>query len=247
MMVIIFLVVSLPIFLLGLAMRRGKGLMLLSGYNTMPRDVRDSMDKERLAKLAGNTLIRFALVFMLMGLAFQLGITALGVGLLVVAIADPIIMTVRMQRMAGTHAKRRTKAGIAAAVCITAIMLTATGWMIYTGDKDPSVVIEGGELHIDCMFGMDMQLDNIASVELDERPADSIAPGAMRTKGYGGFGHAMKGSFKSKDIGSFKMFVQADCAPTIVMKSTDNKLILLSMKNAQDTQDIYSRLDAVVD
>lgn len=69
--IIIFVLTTIPLFILGLFIKKGKGLMLIAGYNTLSKEERDKVNKEELSRTVGNLLIRMAIEILLLGVAIN--------------------------------------------------------------------------------------------------------------------------------------------------------------------------------
>jgi Ca2+-dependent lipid-binding protein len=63
----IILITGLFIFFLGFITRRYRLAMLISGYNTAPRHVKDAYDTEKLTRLVGNLLMMSSLPLIIGG------------------------------------------------------------------------------------------------------------------------------------------------------------------------------------
>ncbi|HBU12933.1 MAG TPA: hypothetical protein DEB31_09500 [Clostridiales bacterium] len=244
MMLIIFVIVAVPLVLLGFFMRRGKGLMLLAGYNTMAERDRAQVDKAALGKTAGNLLIRCGAEFFLFGLAIELGQNwAVGL-LLAVLVADALLSAWWMSRKFSStrHSALSRKTGIATTV-IVVIVLVFVAVLFVQGDKDPVVAASSDGIRIEGMYGLTVPLAEVEEITLIERPMREIyGEDVMRTNGYGGFGDALKGNFSSTALGKFLLFVQADSSPTILIERTGGTPIYISMKDSGDTRALYEEL-----
>lgn len=244
-MVITFVIIAAVLVVLGLFIRKGKGLMLLAGYNTMGEEARAKVDKDKLAKTAGSLLIRLGLEFLLMGVAFYYDIGMLGGIMLAVFIADVFITLFVMNRGAAKAATFR--GGMIALAVIVVVVLIGMGAMFYAGELDPAVSIEDGNIQISGMYGTDIPVADVVSLSLDERSMDEIAPDMKRTNGYAGFGDALKGNFDLPDLGPILLYVQKNSAPTIVLERKGAKPVYISDKVPADTQALYGQLQAAID
>jgi hypothetical protein len=235
---------ALPLLILGLFMKKGKGLMLLAGYNTMPKEERDKIDKQELSKTAGNLLIRMALELILLGAAIYLELTWLTVSALVIIIGDPCVSAIRMTRKL-PKAKASKKAGIITAV-ITVIVFAAVGVMFYYGEKEPVITVADNEIRIEAMYGVDIEFSDVTEISLIDQSMEEIGAG-RRTNGYGGFGDTLKGHFESDNLGGTALlFVKTESSPTIRLARNAQEPIYISFSDEQKTRALYEELIAAM-
>lgn len=232
-----------PLFIFGLFIKKGKGLMFLSGYNTMPKEERANVDKEELSKLAGNMLLRMALAFALLGVAAYLALTWAAFALLFVFIADACISTIRIYRI--MPMTTITKKGLGITVAITAIVLIASGGMIYYGEKEPTVRIADNSIQIKAMYGLEISLSEVTTIALIEKSMKDIGVG-RRNNGYGGFGETLKGHFSSEDLEIFLLFVKSESSPTLWIERDGKEDIYISFGDGEKTKALYQELTAAV-
>lgn len=234
---------ALPLFILGLCMRKGKGLMLLAGYNTMPKAERDKIDKKALSIMAGNLLLRMSLELALMGLAIYLGFTWAFAAFLIILIADPCILAVRLSRKTKNVSTSKTSRIII--VGITAICIIAVALMFITGEDEPSVIISHDAIQIEAMYGVNLDVSEIRAITLIDSSMKDIGIGS-RTNGYGGIGTTLRGHFHSDSLGDYLLFVKSDSSPTIFIECKSRENIYLSFSNAETTLSIFNELKEAV-
>lgn len=78
---------------------------------------------------------------------------------------------------------------------------------------------------------------------LIEKSMSDIGIGT-RTNGYGGIGVALKGNFKSDNLGKTLLFVQSKSSPTIKIERTDKKDVYISFCNSESTEQLYREMIA---
>lgn len=237
---------ALPLFILGLFLKKGKGLMLLAGYNTMSDEQRAQVNKEELSKKSGNLMLRMGLEFLLFGVAGYFKLTWLAIFFLFVSIADPCIFAVMMsKKIPKTSSKPSSKAAAIAIVIFTVLVLAAVGGMFFGGEKEPSIVIADGKMKIESMYGLTFELSEVSSVSLREQSMSSIGTG-RRTNGYAGFGDTLKGHFSSEGLGDFLLFVKADSSPTLLIERADKEDIYISFRDGEKTRSLYLELSGAL-
>ena len=243
MIILILGLAALPLFILGLFLRKGKGLMLLAGYNTMPKEDRKKVDKAELSRVSSNLILRMALATLLLGVTIHLGMTWATIILVVVMIADPIIGAVRMSR--SMPRARMSKKGGVIALAITAVALIGVGIMFYYGEKEPVFNVLDNGIQIQGMYGGDISFSNVTKISLVEKSMKEIGTG-RRDNGYGGFGTTLKGHFSSPDLGKYMLFVRSESAPTIWIERQGREDIYISFGDGEKTTSLYQELKAAV-
>jgi|AGTN01.2.fsa_nt_gi hypothetical protein len=234
---------SVPVLIIGLFMKKGKGLMLLAGYNTMPKEARDKIDQKELSGRAGNLMLRIALALALLGGAIYLGLTWATIALLAVIIIDPCVFAVRMSRKMAKEAY--AKIGSIIVIVITAIALIVVGIMLYHGEKEPVVSILDNSIRVEAMYGVDIVFSDVTAVALIEKSMKGIGVG-HRDNGYGGFGETLKGHFSSDNLGDTLLFVKSGSSPTIWIEREGEKDIYISFSDGEKTRMLYRELIAAV-
>lgn len=247
MTVIMLEIIAIPMLVLGIFMRKGKGLMLLAGYNTMSKEERDMIDKEKLGRMSGNLLIRMAVEFTLIGVAIQVGGGLLFLLAFALFMGDIVVSVYRINKNTATVVSKQSKAGIFALAGMCFVVVVLMSVMFVNGDKDPAIAFEDNAINIDCMYGVSIPANTVATIILTDNTMDELAPDARRTNGYGGFGDALKGNFRSDELGSFKMFVRTKSSPTICIGLKDGQNVYISLKNPDDTRAAFESISKFLD
>jgi len=204
-------VCAVLLLVLGLFLKKGKGLMLLAGYNTMSKEERDLIDKRELSKAAGNLMFRAALTLALLGLTIYFKLSWGTIILMVILIADPMILSVRMS---AKMPKTTSRGGIIVALVFTAVTFIFVGGLLFYGEKEPVVNISDNQIRIAGMYGLSVDFSDISSISLIEKSVADLGAG-RRTNGYGGFSESLKGHFDSPDLGKVLLFVRSGASPTL--------------------------------
>ncbi|EHQ89003.1 DUF3784 domain-containing protein [Desulfosporosinus youngiae] len=239
---IIMEVCAVLLLVLGLFLKKGKGLMLLAGYNTMSKEERDLIDKRELSKAAGNLMFRAALALALLGLTIYFKLSWGTIILMVILIADPIILSVRMS---AKMPKTTSRGGIIVALVFTAVTFIFVGGLLFYGEKEPVVKISDNQIRIAGMYGLSVDFSDISSISLIEKSVADLGAG-RRTNGYGGFSESLKGHFDSPDLGKVLLFVKSGASPTLWIERESQEDIYLSFKDGEKTKSLYQELKGVV-
>ena len=133
------------------------------------------------------------------------------------------------------------KAVVIAIIASVGMVFVLVGIMFCYGSKDPIVNIRDNDIQIKAMYGLNIDLSEIADISLIEKSMYDIGIGT-RTNGYGGFGEALKGNFESDIYGETLLFVQAHSSPTIKIDRIEKKDIFISFSNSEKTKQLYSEL-----
>ena len=239
---IIMEVCAVLLLVLGLFLKKGKGLMLLAGYNTMSKEERDLIDKRELSKAAGNLMFRAALTLALLGLTIYFKLSWGTIVLMVILIADPIILSVRMS---AKMPKTTSRGGIIVALVFTAVTFIFVGGLLFYGEKEPVVNISDHQIRIAGMYGLSVDFSDISSISLIGKSVADLGAG-RRTNGYGGFSESLKGHFDSPDLGKVLLFVKSGASPTLWIERESQEDIYLNFKDGEKTKALYQELKGVV-
>lgn len=230
--------------LLGWAVRYGKAYWLISGYNMMSEQEKSRVDVEGLSVVIFQWMLMgavlFAIAFLL--LAFHLFLP----GLCVFALIFPWIITMllRAQRFDGnaTDASGRLNTKTRWIVGALAVLLLGlggfVGWSIYRGDQPVDYTVADGKLTIACQFGTVVKLSDIADLQL----LPALPPVASRDYGSDTSAH-LKGNFTLKDGGGAHIFARTDATTVVAFKTTAGKTYLLTGETAEETQQLYQKLN----
>jgi hypothetical protein len=63
-----------------------------------------------------------------------------------------------------------------------------------------------------------------------------------KTNGYDGIGGTLKGSFKADYFGEILLFVKSKSAPTIKIERTNKEAVYISLRNSENTEQLYQDL-----
>lgn len=231
---------ALPLFILGLFMKKGKGLMFLAGYNTMSKAQQDRIDKKELSKKAGNLLLRLSLYLALSCLMMYLELTWATFACFFLLFVDSLVSAFRMP---GNREKSSlSKKAIIAVTIFVIVVLSAVGYMLYSGEKDPYVSVQDNQIKIESSYGFDINYSDVKSITLIEKSMKEIEPQAKRDNGYGGLGDILKGHFSSKNLGKFMLFVNYKASPTILIQRNSGEDIYISLSDGEKTRELYKEL-----
>lgn len=237
--IIIFVLTTIPLFILGLFIKKGKGLMLIAGYNTLSKEERDKVNKEKLSRTVGNLLIRMAIEILLLGVAINYRLKWAIVILILLIITDTSISVIKLNR--NNPIKSSSKAGSKASAVITIITLIGVGIMFFYGEKEPVVSIRDDKIKIEGMYGLEVNFSEVTRITLIDSSMKEIGLG-HRYNGYGGFGDTFKGNFRAEGRGNYLLFVNSSSPFTLHIERENDKDIYISYKNSDKTKALYQEL-----
>jgi hypothetical protein len=91
------------------------------------------------------------------------------------------------------------------------------------------------------MYGLNIDFTDITAISIIEESMSDIGVG-RKANGYDGFGGALKGNFKSNNLGETLLFVQSKSSPTIRIERDSTKDIYISFRNTETTRTLYEEM-----
>jgi hypothetical protein len=212
----------------------------------MSAERKKNVNIEELAKLiavicyiiAG--IVFVASVFMLTGKTAAAGI--------VFALVFPVVIytLVKAQKFDrnsfNSEGKMKTgsKALVGAIIAGFVFVAIGVGALLNFSSKPAEYTLKNGILSISGMYGQEVAMIEINSLELEDKMPEVLA----RTNG-SALGTALKGNFKLKDIGAAKLFIDKSKPPFIHVK-TKSAIIILNCEESEKTKALYEKLKRLV-
>lgn len=227
---------------IGLAVHVFKWYFLISGYNTMPKEKKANVDTAGLGRLMGIYAYINGGVFIFMGVLQALGFKPVQTPAFVFFIISTVYLLVKAQKYDGNifdqDGKIRKGAGkqlaVPAAITVVTFIFVAVLLFFSSRSTEVSVLEEGIEIH--GMYGEVYTWETIESVELKEE----LPTIEMRTNG-SALGSNLKGHFRTRELGSVKLFVDAQEPPFIYLE-TDGGITIFNLENADETKGIFEEI-----
>lgn len=227
---------------IGLAVHVFKWYFLISGYNTMPKEKKANVDTAGLGRLMGIYAYINGGVFIFMGVLQVLGFKPVQTPAFVFFIISTVYLLVKAQKYDGNifdqDGKIRKGAGkqlaVPAAITVVTFIFVAVLLFFSSRSTEVSVLEEGIEIH--GMYGEVYTWETIESVELKEE----LPTIEMRTNG-SALGLNLKGHFRTRELGSVKLFVDAQEPPFIYLE-TDGGITTFNLENADETKGIFEEI-----
>jgi len=227
---------------IGLAVHVFKWYFLISGYNTMPKEKKANVDTAGLGRLMGIYACINGGVFIFMGVLQALGFKPVQTPAFVFFIISTVYLLVKAQKYDGNifdqDGKIRKGAGkqlaVPAAITVVTFIFVAVLLFFSSRSTEVSVLEEGIEIH--GMYGEVYTWETIESVELKEE----LPTIEMRTNG-SALGSNLKGHFRTRELGSVKLFVDAQ-EPAFIYLETDGGITIFNLENADETKGIFEEI-----
>ena len=238
------------ILVFGIILLNGKGAFLIAGFNTIRKEDREKYDKKALCRFVGKLMIGIFFCMLAIFSGAYFGISWLSIGgtiLILTAVPGAVFYANTGNRFLkpGEIKTPPARRNIILTAIFLVIVLIGVSGLFYVGEKEPVVSIQENGLQIDAMYGLTVDFSEIANVTLVEKSMRDIGVG-MRTNGYGGFGGALKGNFRSDKTGKTLLFVKSNSSPTLRIERNGTKDIYISFKSGEKTEILYRELEAVL-
>ncbi|MDR1028567.1 MAG: DUF3784 domain-containing protein [Clostridiales Family XIII bacterium] len=239
----------------------GKGGFLVAGYNTKSAKNKAKYDERALCRSVGWVMIAVTFCLMLLCVAMSFDISWLlncAIGLMIAIVIGYVIYANtgnRFRKSADAEASANDgtddssslnpKRTSTVTIVITIAVCAAIGVMLFFGEKEPAVHVFGDNIRIDAMYGLTVDFSDVEEVSLIEESMEDIGVGT-RVNGYGGAGEALKGHFKSKDLGRTLLFIRSESSPTIRIARDGEDDIYISFRDGERTEKLYREMSAAV-
>lgn len=225
---------------LGFLIKYRQAYQLISGYNSLPEEIRQQIDARALGDFFGRHL-------MIMGvmpfLGYVLKMNSLVWGLEIgfgVMLLTLIYTIAKVKSFIPAQAfNRKYRVGVLIAVIITTAVVAVTGWTVMPAGFN----LENERLDIKGAYGVTIRYDEITSLELQEEFPDLIS----RTNG-AALGPYSKGHFKLADGSRCLAFLRSPRGPVIFIERMKGmEPVIINLKDPVSTGLLYDQLDKQVD
>lgn len=246
----LFLCIMVPIIALSAYMwATGKGAMLIAGYNTSPRSVRDMYDSRALTKYTGK-VVTISMVIMLLAME-SIIIFRKMIVFWALLIASIVILMAGILYM--NKSKRFLKEGVTSAeplmtpedrklnrnvtivgLVVTAIIIIAV--IAFMGSGSVSVTLGDDDLQVKApLANVDIPYQDIESVEYREN-FDT----GRRIGGFGGT-EICSGNFQNDEFGKYKLASHTSVPDHIIVHYSGG-VLAFNLDTAENTQQTYEEL-----
>ena len=237
-----YIIIGVFFIVIGLLVHVFKWYFLISGYNTMSKEKKANVDTEGLGRLMGMYSYVNGCVFIVVGVLHALGLKQFLTPAIVFCCISTVYLLIKAQKYDGNiydeNGKLRKGAWkqLALPYGIIVVTLIFVAVLMFFSSQPAKVTIFEEGIQIHGMYGDVYTWDSIEAVKLmEELPAIE-----KRTNG-SALGSNLKGHFRTRELGSVKLFVNTQKPPFIYLE-TDDGVTIFNMKNADETLEIFREI-----
>ena len=237
-----YIIMGVFFILIGLAVHIFRWYFLISGYNTMSKEKKANVDTEGLGRLMGIYSYVNGGVFIVMGVLQALGLKPVQTPAIVFFIISTVYLLIKAQKYDGNiydkNGKLRKGAWkqFALPVGVIVIILIFVAVLMFFSSQSTKVTFLDEGIQIHGMYGDVYTWESIEAVKLMEE----LPTIEMRTNG-SALGSNLKGHFRTRELGSVKLFVNTQKSPFIYLE-TDDGITIFNFNNADETQEIFREI-----
>lgn len=237
-----YLLIGIFLIFMGLSVHVFKWYFLISGYNTMSKEKKVNVDTAGLGRLMGIFGYFNGGVSLIMALVMALGFRPVHTPAIVLFVLSTIFLLIKAQKYDGNiydkDGKLRKGAGKEFIIpgVIGFVTLVFVGVLLFFSSQSTKVAVLEEGLEIQGMYGDVYTWESISNVELIEE----LPTIELRTNG-SALGSKLKGHFRTTEMGSVKLFVDASKPPFILLE-TDEGTIIFNMEDERATEDIFKEI-----
>ncbi|MDH6311917.1 hypothetical protein M2137_000676 [Parabacteroides sp. PFB2-10] len=227
---IAFIIIGL--FFIGLGFMLHKWPMLISGYNTMPKEQRDKIDIKAIARIMRACFAGMGGILIVMPFLFDLiGLSSWKDSLLLVVVFGGIaIMMVLVNMNPSVRAIVHTKAQKITFLVVILFLLLIFGGLYKTA-QPAHITVANNRLVIEGSYGISIPLEQIKEVEVT-----NTAPSMDYRRNGLSFSRYHKGHFHSKEKGAHLLFLHSGQPPYLIITTEKNQRIVI---NRSTPEEIY--------
>lgn len=236
----------IPVFILvviGFLIKYKKAYWLISGYNTMSVEKKKNVNIEKLARFVAYVCFILAAIIFVAFIFMFIGEVAIS-GIIFALMLPVIIFTlINAQKFDGNNfnsegkIKTGTKVIIGSVIAVVVFIAIGVGVLLSFSNKPAEYALENGILNISGMYGQEVAINKINSLELKDTMPEVLA----KTNG-SALGTMLKGYFKLEGIDKAKLFVDTSKPPFIFVK-TNSMTIILNCEESEKTKALHEKLE----
>jgi len=248
--------VVVPLMIAAMFLLQGKGSFLISGFNMMSPQEKATYDTEALCRTTGKFLIGLSGLMLLLPVSLYFNSMTLFYIVFAVIMAFSIGYAIyantgnrfRVADFVATPAARKPMSRVKKATIFFAIIVSISlcGGLVYmfvAGEAEPVVTVHSDSIEISGMYGLVIPFDNISDIWLFHKSMREIGIGS-RMNGFGG--NALKGHFRSDELGAHRLFVFPDSPSTIQIIRHRGEAIYFSFNTNLKTVALYNEILAAL-
>ncbi len=229
---IIGVLISLLLFVLGVAIKYFNWDWLIAGYNTMSKERKGDINIEGLRKFMGNNLFILASLLLIAFIFDYLGNGITSIIMFGFFIIYIIYMVIRAQKY-DLNKKEITKTSLLILIFIILVSSFSIGLVIY-GTLPNHIEVNSEYIKISGTYGMDISIDSIENVQM----IDNIPDIKGKVNGFDA-GNIRKGTFNLEEIGKGRIYIEKNEGPFIYLITAED-YIIINYKDEGITKQIYN-------
>jgi hypothetical protein len=233
---IIFFALSAMLFLFAYLLYFKEAYWLISGINFTPREtVRERYDLPGLTKHLARMCAMIAVVLLISGVGAFLGQEILFAGTIFsIFIIVPISLFGTERYMyVGRKTQRVINIAITALMGLVAVLVIVT---TVSGAKPPVIEINEENIRIVSMYGTEIPLDSIQSVDMFDLTGCDIT----KLNGFN-MGDNLKGKFNVEGIGTVTLYQQGKPCNSVLIWTADKKY-LINLGSEAENENLRSKI-----
>ena len=134
---------------------------------------------------------------------------------------------------AAASAKPASKVTVGIIIAALVIFLSI---VMFTGNIEATTSDEGFTLNATFYGEITVNYSDIASVELVDESVSGVKVGGFNSA------RLLLGGFKNDELGSYTSFVYTGKSPSIILRTKNEKIIVIALENADDTTALYNEI-----
>ena len=141
------------------------------------------------------------------------------------------------EQIKAASAKPASKAVVAIIIAALVIFLSV---VMFTGNIKATTSDEGLTLNATFYGKITVNYSDIASVELVDESISGVKVGGFNSA------RLLLGGFRNDELGSYTSFVYTGKSPSIILRTKDERVIVISLENAEDTTALYNEITSSI-
>ena len=169
--------------------------------------------------------------------------------LLLVVVIVPMVYSYRLykeqlaegriteEQVKEASAKPASKVTVGIIIAALVIFLSV---IMFTGNIEATTGDEGFTLSATFYGDVTVNYSDIASAELVDESISGVKVGGFNSA------RLLIGGFKNDELGSYTSFVYTGKSPSIILRTKDERVIVISLENAEDTTALYNEITSSI-
>ncbi len=228
--------------ILGLAVHKRKAYFLIAGYNTMREEDKANVDVAGLARLMGIYFYVNGSIFILMGIMYAAGLRPSTIPALIFLLISTTFVVIKSQKHnrnlfdENGRMRRGSEKKVILPLALLAVAMLFVGLVLLFSAQATEVSFKEEGLEIHGLYGSLYVWEDMYNVRIMEE----LPRIELRTNGTA-LGSQMKGNFRTSELETVTLYVDAERPPFIYFEA-DGQTVILNLKNAEETKAAYEEI-----